>query len=304
MDVPTIHIHTEKTMNNDTDQNTPDIEWGECLGVATVDGIPHIRVRATAVPEGVLEVYRCMRCGGIEEILFHLGYLDESDSYALKRLVSSAREDVNERWIPEHRDCGNLDDPSLENLPDRLREARRLALDQARQSIREGEPVPVNIVVLLAEQDGSDLVLPVRFDGIGRYNDRQRRRKYEREKARVRKKLQNSDVERIGALAVGEAWYVEGDGEHCVENVAPSRLPERKEALVLEVRSPDYTYVSFAPIRRHEAGAHEGPGELGEIRNQMVGAWSRLVDGLLATRRPRRDGLLELGFMRAPAGPQ
>lgn len=269
--------------NTELEVCTPEEVWGVRLAHGTVRGAPSVVVEMRGVPEGLLDVLRCTRCGTVLETVRDLRRRERWDEIGVRADAQKHNEKLLDLWAARHQDCiSNTLEPAPEIIAVRDRLVERAARD-----VKTGQVFPATARIVL-DTGGAEPELVALPYGQPPFRSRQEKRvRIERMKAVARDYLRRSDVEILGAVGVCEAWYSsEEEAGRALE--LPSEATGAREGIVAEVRSEQATQLRVAPIERASGVPNAGHGKLVEPPISGTPEHSRMLDGLLAPDATRR----------------
>lgn len=264
----------------------PVTEWG--TGGTIKHEQDHLLTIVTKVPDGMILLTRCCRCGAKIETLVDIR---RDDALAQLQAMADQREATG--WIERHARC---DTDKMEwSFSGRIEELVEKAREFALEIIQSGEELMG--LLSLETEDGSTFFLPTcdlpnHEDGAevgGRWVSA-RTVEVTGRYAQLRMKMVELGEEPVMALHFAEAWMtLGGDGD---PNYLPNDLPKglhgvkngRLEVVMISVVTHDYEMCGSAPIIRPdgvEAGVPAKGSTLGEF-SWLPGGGGRLSQGIMA----------------------
>jgi hypothetical protein len=255
--------------------------WGTVCLEGTIETHPYISASYIDVPEGLLLVSTCARCGGRGEHLFDLRFVPDA---ARGHRACLDHHDSAERFMDAHMACST--EPLQQILPSPLKPFLSALESAARTEIRKGRQFPPAICVVTTDVRCFAYSL-TNIDAYGprstdRLNELTSRAAAMREYIRAR----NLDV--LAAATVSEVWSREPspDQREWVDDdprrFLSSPTSERSEALAIWVVTTSAAFGGFAPITRMGGVINEGPGRVGDL-DWMTCGDAPIFNGLLAT---------------------
>lgn len=226
-------------------------------------------LRVIHVPEGLLGIAQCSRCGGRAEHLASVPATVCPDSYEFLDFMSPMVEQFDD-WGAAHSHCtpGTLSEhaPAVESFVQR-------ALGRARKLLAADRGLLPGIWLLL--EGGSVMVIPV--DGLPRdpADPSVRASAVARTHAGIRRHLVTLGLRAEAAVLLTEAWTANPTRD------LQSGTGNRREAVALAVTTRAWGGAAIAPLIRTSGRVEDGPGTIGEFKWGTMRA-ALLLDGLLA----------------------
>lgn len=240
----------------------------------TLDGeLSFVTSELLMVPEGIVSVMRCSRCGGRQEERFDAFRSSEHDVEHVATLVAAP----HGRFKESHRACTKA--KRSHTLPARVASILDSRLAHAERAIRAGRRCDAYISLLTDTKeyriDGVQSLVPGSVNG-----GRDRLHGIAQLHFGIRALIAHEDIAPLGVVLVTEAWSIPATGASDSWS-APSGAANRTEALSILVVTPSFARTGVATITRDGGRLDAGPGVLGEVTWAEVGP-SALIDGMLA----------------------
>jgi hypothetical protein len=226
-------------------------------------------LKVSHVPEGLLGIAQCSRCGARAEHLASVPATVDPDSDEFLDFMGPMVRWLSD-WGPTHSHCspGTLSEraPAVESFV-------QGAIDHARGLLAADQGLLPVIWLLL--EDGSVMAIPV--DGLPRdpADPSVRASAVARMQSRIRRHLTVEGHRAEAAVLLTEAWTSER-----MSNPSAA-LGERREAVALAVTTRSWGYGAIAPLIRTSGRPEDGPGTIGTFEWGPL-CVSLLLEGLLA----------------------